>query len=331
MPKKLLYKDILAIVNTIGESELLSTEYVNSQTPLQFKCKCGNIFERSFSKYHSAKQYVCPTCAKNRASEISRLSLEDVKKYISEKGCEYVSGEYKNLSSRLKIKCSCGRIYERDFSHFRRGQQYCEQCWHEKLRKSKTKYDTKSAKEILSKSGYTLLDEYIDCQKPLKCMCSKGHLFEIKFSYFLIGHSGCKACANENLKGEKHYNYKGGESEVIDYFRKHIKKWKQEVAKKYNYQCALTGARRDCVVHHLISFNTIIKEAAQETGVPILRKLKDYTKEQFSLLEQAVLQKHTTDIGILLQRKVHNKFHNIYGKGDNTVEQFKDFVKKYYE
>ena len=33
-----------------GECELLSTEYINSSTPLALKCKCGNVFYKSF--YH---------------------------------------------------------------------------------------------------------------------------------------------------------------------------------------------------------------------------------------------------------------------------------------
>ena len=332
MPKKLLYHDICQKIQEVGESQLLSTEYVNSNSLLTFKCKCGNIFQRTFTKYYLAHQYVCPECAKKRRVDKSRLSFEDVKTYISSKGCEYLLGEYKNYSSILTLKCACGNTFKKDFAHFKRGQNRCPKCGNKALKKAKMKYDYDTVKAILNKNGYTLLeDTYIDCQTPMKCQCQQGHIIFIKFSHFLVGHSGCKICANNNLKGEKHYNYKGGESEVIDYFRKHIKEWKKEVAKKYNYKCALTGSKTDCVVHHLTSFNTLIKEAAQEVGLPLLRKIGDYTKEQFALLEKAVLAKHTIDNGILLQRKVHNKFHNIYGKGNNSPEQFSDFVKNYYK
>lgn len=331
MPKKLSYHKVCELIKDIGESELLSTEYVNSETPLLFKCQCGNTFKRSFAKYYHAKQYVCPKCAKARAVDSERLSIDDVKEYIRQHGCEYVGGEYKNTTSPLTMRCDCGNIFVKDFAHFKRGQTHCAECGRKLLRLSKMKYDIDTVRESLAKKGYILLDtEYVDCETPLHCRCSAGHEFTIKFSYFLVGHSGCKKCANENLRGENHYNYKGGESEVVDYFRKHIVEWKRKVAQKYNYKCALTGSKRDCVVHHLKSFNTILNEALQSLGLPLHRKINEYTKEQFQALEKCVLSMHTVDNGILLQRKVHNKFHSLYGKGNNMPEQFDEFVKTHY-
>ena len=57
---------------------------------------------------------------------------------------------------------------------------------------------------------------------------------------------------------------------------------------------------------------------------------KDYTREQYKKLENLVLEKHTVDIGILLQRKVHAKFHSIYGVKNNTIEQFNEFIENHY-
>ena len=74
----------------------------------------------------------------------------------------------------------------------------------------------------------------------------------------------------------------------------------------------------------------IVKNSCKELNIPLYRKLKDYDIEKFKELEALVLKKHTLDIGILLQRKVHSKFHSIYGKTNNTVEQFNEFVKGYY-
>lgn len=99
---------------------------------------------------------------------------------------------------------------------------------------------------------------------------------------------------------------------------------------KYKNKCFLTDVKKDCVIHHLKSFNTILNESLDELNLCLHRKLKDYSKDDFEKLENLVISKHKVEIGILLQRKVHNQFHSLYGKGDNTLEQFIDFTKKYY-
>ena len=144
------------------------------------------------------------------------------------------------------------------------------------------------------------------------------------------GSSGCNTCAILNRSGKNSKLYKGGESEVLDNFRRIIKSWKTEIAKKYNYKCALTGAKYDCVVHHLKPFRQIIDECCKELNLPLHRKLKDYSMEDYKNLENLILKKHTIDIGILLQRKVHRKFHSIYGLKNTTIEQFNEFIKNHY-
>lgn len=333
MPKKKTYEEVKSNIEKIsnGNCELLSKEYKNCSTKLLFKCKCGRTFERTYSKFIVNKP-MCPECSIDNSPRHLPLDDSYVKEQIEKFGCKWIGGKYENIYSKLIIKCECGNIFVKDYNHFRRGQHRCPQCGKEIIRQKKFKYDLDSARKIIENRGYTMLDdEYIDCMTPINVMCDKGHKFTIKLSHLLTGHSGCKQCANDNLKGENHYNYKGGESEVLDYFRKNIKFWKVEVMKKYKNRCALTNSKDDCVIHHIKSFNTIIKESCEELNIPLERKIKDYDSETFEKLKEKVFSKHTVDNGILLQRKVHNKFHAIYGKGNNTKEQFQDFVDKYYK
>lgn len=333
MPKKFDYSYVRSYIETKsnGDCKLVSTEYINSATPLLLQCKCGKTFERTFHKLRTLNSYICPDCSIKLISKKYAYNLEYVKDIIKSKGCEYISGDYNNTNSKLTIRCKCGNIFEKDLNHFQRGQFRCPQCGNKSLRKAKMKYDYKTVKEILEKRGYSLLEkEYINCEYPMHCKCSQGHDVYIKFSFFLNNQSGCKICANNNLRGENHYNYKGGESEVLDYFRKHIKEWKKSVMQKYGYKCHITKSKSDFVIHHIKSFNVIIKEACEELNLPLYSKIKDYSKESFSKLENLVLQKHSVDNGIVIQRKIHNRFHSIYGKGNNTKEQFNDFLAKYY-
>jgi hypothetical protein len=67
------------------------------------------------------------------------------------------------------------------------------------------------------------------------------------------------------------------------------------VLKRDNYKCVICGSKKDCEVHHLDGYN--------------------WCKEK------------RTDIsnGITLCFKCHKSFHNIYGLGNNTKEQFEEW------
>lgn len=330
--KKLTYEYVKNFIKeqSGGDCELLSNEYVNSSTPLALKCKCGNVFYKPFNNCSNG-YFVCKDCLNKIRSQKYRKDFQEIKSFIEENGCQYISGEYENSTSLLTLKCKCGNLFQKNYNLFKRGQRQCPKCGAESSRQSKFKYNIESVREILLKKGYTLLDDnYINCQTPIKCVCSRGHNVSIVFNQFLAGCSGCNTCAIINRSGKNSRLYKGGESEVLDNFRRIIKSWKIEVAKKYNYRCALTGAKYDCVVHHLIPFKKIVEESCKELNLPLHRKLKDYSIEEYKNLEALVLKKHTLDVGILLQRKVHAKFHSIYGVKNTTIKQFNEFIKNHY-
>lgn len=331
MAKKLNFEYVNNFIKqkSEGRCELISKEYINSITPLTLRCKCGNIFYSTFAKLKNSEMQ-CKTCRDKKASERYRLNINYVKDYIKSKGCEYISGEYINNFSLLTIKCKCGNIFLKNFTHFKRGQSRCPDCGKENSRQSKFKYRKEDAEKILAEKNLKLIGDYIDSYHNIDCVCNKGHKFSTKLQFVLYKSFGCAECSKQYRVGENANHYLGGESEVLDRFRKILKQWKMNVAKKYNYVCALTGAKYDCVVHHLVPFVEIVKNSCKELNIPLYRKLKDYDIEKFKELETLVLKKHTLDVGILLQRKVHSKFHSIYGKTNNTVEQFNEFVKGYY-
>lgn len=329
MSKKLEYNYVKDYIENEYENKLLSKEYINGNTPLIIQCKCGNIYKRTFHKFASG-QIKCPKCSIEKRSKSRSLSLENVKKIISSAGCEYISGEYRNLYSKLIIRCKCGNTFKKDLSHFQRGQTQCPKCGLRKLSEFKTKYSRNDAIDILNKRGYCLIGDYINANANCKCICPNGHIVNIKLSYFILNHSGCKKCANNGLMGANHWNYKGGESEVLDFFRKHIVDWKKSVMKNYNYSCYLTGSKKDLVIHHIKSFNTIVSECCKKLKLPLHNKINEYTKNDFDILTNLVLSSHKTEYGVVLQRKVHNKFHSLYGKGNNTLEQLNDFIQRYY-
>lgn len=316
---------------TNGACEVVSETYVNSNTPLKIKCSCGKIFERNFRKLET-RDIMCVDCSNKRMSERNRKDFSEVIKDLKSVGCEYVSGEYKNNKSILTVRCNCGNVFNRSFVKIVQGQNTCISCSRKRLAQSKIKYTIDDVRKELDKKGYTLLeDEYINCSTPMMCRCSKGHEFNLVFEWYMSGTAGCMQCYNERRGGENAWNYKGGESEVIDILRKSTRKWKKDVLASYEFNCAITGVHSNrLVIHHLHSFIDIVKEASDETGIPIERKIMDYNDGEFEILKKSVISKHDLKNGIPMMRKIHNQFHRIYGKGNNTEEQFDEFLKEYY-
>ena len=52
--------------------------------------------------------------------------------------------------------------------------------------------------------------------------------------------------------------------------------------------------------------------------------------EDFYKLKDEVIKAHKVTNGIVLKRDIHNAFHNIYGRGENTSEQFDEFLRQHY-
>lgn len=154
-------------------------------------------------------------------------------------------------------------------------------------------YSEEDVDAVIEQSEYKRIGPYVKVDIPFSVVCKRGHETTLSFSYYLIGHSGCKKCADIEHTGELSPNWKGGTSEVIDDLRKSLKEWKKAVLIRDKFQCALTCEHEDLVVHHLTSFNTMLKQASASTNIPILHSLKDYNSiKEYQILEKTVVDMH---------------------------------------
>jgi very-short-patch-repair endonuclease len=123
-------EEIRQFVKENSECELISTEYKNAHTNLNFKCKCGNIFTTTFDSFKTEKVRQCPKCGIENRAKKKRLSFEEVKQFVKDNSeCELLSTEYKNAKSLLKFRCKCGNEFETTFDSFKWGNvRYCAKC-----------------------------------------------------------------------------------------------------------------------------------------------------------------------------------------------------------
>lgn len=128
--------------------KLLETEYINSHTPMNYKCKCNNISKISFGSFKSGVR--CMTCSGNE-----KLTLEFVKKFYIEQNCELLETEYINARTPMNYKCKCGNKSKIIFDSFRKGTR-CKDCGEEKSAKSSVLFKdyTLQSNKIIRIQGY---------------------------------------------------------------------------------------------------------------------------------------------------------------------------------
>ncbi|SDB83650.1 hypothetical protein SAMN05421734_101332 [Pelagirhabdus alkalitolerans] len=68
MNKRWTINEIKTFVENNSESTLLTTEYTGFSQKLQFRCACGNLFEKNFTKFKNKHQRKCDVCQPPKAS-----------------------------------------------------------------------------------------------------------------------------------------------------------------------------------------------------------------------------------------------------------------------
>lgn len=125
---------------------------------------------------------------------------------------------------------------------------------------------------------------------------------------------------------------KKGYNDLAEYVRGRLIPWAKQVKQDNNFTCALTGKKSNIIIHHIRGFNLILNEAIEKINFPIYENVSDYSECQLKQIFDAFynLQEMYKNY-ICLTESVHKQFHSIYGYGDNTKEQWDEFVNTYYK
>lgn len=185
--KKLDYEYVKYFVEIESKSgcKLLSKEYLNNEQPLILKCKCGNIFKTNFNKFKHRNKRQCNNCGiKIRASK-KRITIEQIKNDFKKHNLKLLSTTVNGVKEKLKIQCSCGRIFLRSYDEIKTQKRYCcNLC--SSGRESRYTYEyVKRFIEVESGSGCKLLsDTYKRNDIKLDLLCSCGEKFKTTFHHF---------------------------------------------------------------------------------------------------------------------------------------------------
>lgn len=120
--------------------------------------------------------------------------------------------------------------------------------------------------------------------------------------------------------------------DFIDLFRGCISEWKKKTMEKCNYCCVFTGSK-DFEIHHIYGFNLIVSETfnkIDEMGLLKSTTISSYTKSEIDTILNTFKQVHNSyPLGVCIDKKIHDLFHVLYGRGGNTQEQWDAFCKKF--
>lgn len=302
--------------------ELLETEYKNNRIKLKYRCSKHPKKIQEITYANLAKGEGCTYCANKRP-----LNLEIINEEFKDRGYKLLSKEYKNNQSYLDYICHKHpeEIQSIQYINFYHGSG-CKFCAIEKLR-DLYKLDIDFVRNTLKDNGYIMLDnEYFNCHQDIKFKCDK-HLDIIQHASFdeLRRGYGCKLCTLEKRSGKNHWNWQGGITPLYSFLRNKLTCWKNDSLKEYNNKCVISGQYSN-TIHHLHSFNIILVEVLNNLKLPLYEIIEDYTdKELENITHECVKLHYKYGLGICLLPEIHNKFHSIYGYGNNTLEQFEEF------
>ena len=135
----------------------------------------------------------------------------------------------------------------------------------------------------------------------------------------------------KQFTGNKNPNYRGNITPIAKHLRERQKNWFNDCKQQTNYKCQLTNRNsRELHTHHLLSFNIIVDQAHKEYNIIVKETVSEYTNKELELLENYVDTWHkNNNNAVVLCKEVHNLFHKLYGKGNNTPEQYIEFKERY--
>lgn len=304
--------------------KLLSTVYKNVDTKMSFKCPCGEVFMVPYKHFQKGKRICNPCAVSRRIQEHSSYTHEFVEQELEKLNFKLLS-KYRNCKSSISISCANGHVFKRSFDEIKR-RPICSTCFRQdEFEKRKLKLISKiQSKGLNFISWIGNYDKTTELEFIVEC--SSGHLFKTNYNNINApSQTYCRECGKDIIikKNTK------GLSPLYDYLRRTINVWKRDSMIACDYKCDISNGEFDAV-HHLYGFNLILKETVEQLNLPLRKIIGEYSEEELKLVTDKCFELHEKyGLGVCLRADIHTLFHRIYGKANNTPEQYYEFKIRY--
>jgi hypothetical protein len=274
---------------------LLSKEYVNNKTDLDFICSCGTPASRRLNDFYYSPH--CPDCGIRERTSALRADIDDIREEFSKYNCTLISHDYENNTTPLEFICGCGKPDSKSIISFRETHK-CRECAKEKLFEEQ-RLSLEYVKNYFKDYRCELLStSYANNRTALDFRCYCGKLGSITFNSFKEGFR----CGNHRLKGESHPRYN---PDLTDEEREKARlipgydEWRTNIYErdKYTCQCCGDNTGGNLNPHHKDGYNWCVERRTDVTN------------------------------GVTLCDTCHKDFHSEHGYGDNTEEQYNQWIR----
>jgi hypothetical protein len=288
-----------------------ATDYVNSFTPMPVICPNGSEWSVRYGMFTTPRVRLrcsCSACKPEKQTR-TRWTPETAAEAMLEKGFRVDPADYVNTQTKIAgVWVECGHRAENFPYAVLDGRASCAKC--AGVAKKTTEQYRREVAEAAE--GYTLAPgaEYVNNDTKIAHICLEGHTFEMRPSDFLNQGARCPECArlaqSERWSGANNPNY---DPSITDEERREreeqnrdpaLKSWAKRVKRNDGESCRVCGSTDTLHAHHLYA----------KTASPWLR-VKD-------------------ENGVTLcggEGSCHNEFHQRYGFGDNTPDQFIEWLR----
>lgn len=240
------------------------------------------------------------------------ITLNIVKQACEQKGITLLETEYKNNHTPMKCICFCGKEYFMKWIKFQQGKTFCRDCGINK-RSQKLRTPFQEIEMICKKKGLILLTSAQDYETKfvrgkifwLSVKCENNHII-LRNSQTIDDYDNnfgeCRECFYEKNTGESNPFFIDGRTKENPAIRDNslLIPWRKNVFLRDNYKCRICGINsNNLVAHHLNGYNWDLEN------------------------------RFNPENGITLCENHHKSFHDSYGYGNNTKEQFIEFANSF--
>jgi hypothetical protein len=270
--------------------------------------ECVNKNIRKREKWGAERQKIKVIC------QICGIEFEAFPSQIEKDGCKYCSkkcaGENKTLESIVIMTCECcGKEFKVKNGGKNNGdgalRKYCgKKCQAKASMNGENRYCLNCGKEFYA--------------TPCRASNKKngGKLCSVE-------------CKKEYYRGENSWTWEGGITPISIFVRRTIRKWSCQVKKENNYMCFISGEKGgELISHHIIPFHIIRNDILNELEIDIKKNSGDLSTEQYNAVVKKITEIHTVNLGRVIKKELHTKFHQIYGS-KATYEDLLEFKQRY--
>lgn len=263
------------------------------------------------------------------------------KEYYSQKpNSKYCSRECRKEYNNVECNCAqCGKkmtIYRNKYEKVLSGELKHIYCSKECTTKAQTKKMTKVC-EYCGKE-YEIENAFKDVQKFCSRECYENHRSENSFSR---QKTVCPICGKIYYPKHRNQTYcsrkcrgvsqRNENSDIGQYLRANNQCWKKRILESRGHKCELSGETNNLTIHHIRSFSLILKETLEKLDLKHFRLTYEYTDEELEMLRNAFREVQNKYDCVIIHENIHKLFHSKYGYGDNTEEQWDEFIEEYKE